>query len=105
MGQSRKKILRQSYKELRASVQKAINSADPIGLIANGSPRDEYDPEIGTILPRLQDADSVEQIATVLLEEFRRWFGEDEVGTQQDYSDAAKEILYALNKYREVLIS
>lgn len=35
---------------------------------------DEYDPEVGTILPRLPQCESADDILQVVLEEFRRWF-------------------------------
>jgi len=41
------------YQALAAAVERAINEADPIGLLEAGAPADEYGPEIGTILPRL----------------------------------------------------
>jgi hypothetical protein len=39
------------YQALAAAVERAINEADPIGLLETGAPADEYGPEIGTILP------------------------------------------------------
>ena len=39
------------YQDLVAAVERAINEADPIGLLAGGAPSDEYAPETGTILP------------------------------------------------------
>jgi hypothetical protein len=36
------------YQDLVADVERAINEADPIGLLAGGAPSDEYAPEIGT---------------------------------------------------------
>ena len=42
------------YQDLVAAVERAINEADPIGLLAGGAPSDEYAPEIGTIIPPRQ---------------------------------------------------
>ena len=39
------------YQALVAAVERAINDADPIGLLRGGAPADEYGPEIGTIVP------------------------------------------------------
>jgi hypothetical protein len=44
------------YRDLVAAVERAINEADPIGLLAGGAPSDEYAPEIGTIIPLLANA-------------------------------------------------
>jgi hypothetical protein len=40
------------YQTLVAAIQRAIDDADPIGLLEGGAPADEYSPEIGTIVPR-----------------------------------------------------
>ena len=37
-------------------VERAIDDADPIGLLEGGAPADEYGPEIGTIVPRVVNA-------------------------------------------------
>jgi len=44
------------YQDLVAAVERAINDADPIGLLADGAPSDEYASEIGTIIPLLANA-------------------------------------------------
>lgn len=46
-----------------------------MGLLACGAPADEYDPEIGTVLPRLRTASSVGDVQRILTEEFEAWFG------------------------------
>ena len=38
-------------------------------------PDDEYDPEAGTILPRLGNATGVEDVERIVREELDRWFG------------------------------
>ena len=48
-----------------AAVEQAINDADPIGLLKGGAPADEYSPEIGTIVPKVVNAQSVDEIAVV----------------------------------------
>jgi hypothetical protein len=44
---------------------------DPEGLNF-GDNADEYDPEVGTILPRLADCSSADDVQAVISEEFRR---------------------------------
>jgi hypothetical protein len=78
--------------DLRAAVTRAINASDPIRLLAIGAPDDEYEPEIETILPRLQDAASVTDVRTILHEEFAAWFDPDIAGSPQRYDRAAQEI-------------
>lgn len=80
------------YLKLRGAVSDAVNRADPIGLLALGAPSDEYDPEVGTVLPRLRDAASAEGLAVILHEEFIRWFGSEQAGILDLYRRPAAEI-------------
>jgi hypothetical protein len=84
-----------------AAVERAINDADPIGLLEGGAPADEYGPEIGTIVPRVMNAQSVDEIAAVLYEEFVRWFGGDTAGPRQIYEAPARQIWRTLLDLRQ----
>ena len=89
------------YQALVAAVECAINEADPIALLQIGAPTDEYAPEIGTILPRLANAERPDDVTDVLHEEFLRWFGEGTAGTRQAYEAPARRIWDALLEYRK----
>lgn len=89
------------YQTLVAAVERAINDADPIGLLEGGAPADEYSPEIGTIVPRVVKAQSVDQITTVLHEEFLRWFGDDTAGPRESYEAPARQIWGAVLEFRK----
>ena len=89
------------YQAVVAAVEHAINEADPIGLLEGGAPADEYSPEIGTIVPRLVNAQSVDEVTAVLHEEFLRWFGGDTAGSRQAYEAPARQIWGALLEYRK----
>ena len=89
------------YQSLVAAVGRAIGEGDPIGLLEGGAPADEYSPEIGTIVPRVVHAQSVEEVVTVLHEEFLRWFGEGTAGPRQAYEAPARQIWAALLEYRK----
>ena len=65
------------YPDLVAAVERAINEADPIGLLAGGAPSDEYAPEIGTIIPLLANAHRPDDVTGALHGEFLRWRGYD----------------------------
>ena len=52
----------------------------------------EYDAEAGTVIPRLQECHSSADVATVLHEEFERWFGEETAGPRDRYLELAAEI-------------
>jgi len=85
---------------LRVVVSKALTEADPLRLLAMGAPDDEYDPEVGTILPRLRRSSSAVEVRTVLHEEFVKWFDERLAGTPEAYQGAAKKIWAHLHKER-----
>jgi hypothetical protein len=89
------------YQAVVAAVERAINEADPIGLLEGGAPPGEYSPEIGTILPRVVDAQGVDEVTAVLHEEFLRWFGDGTAGPRQAYEVPARRIWDALLEYRK----
>jgi len=74
------------HQSLVAAVEQAIDDADPTGLLEGGAPAGEYAPEIGTIVVRVLNAHSVEEVTTVLHEEFVRCFGEN----SPDYVSASR---------------
>ena len=55
-----------------------------------GSNTDEYDPEVGTILPRLKDCRSVRDVQKVVYEECGRWFAIP--GDKEKYRLPSQEI-------------
>ena len=89
------------YQDLVAAVERAINDADPIGLLAGGAPSDEYASEIGTIIPLLANAQRPDDVTGVLNGEFLRWFGEETAGPRQVYEASARQIWDALLEYRK----
>ena len=89
------------YQNLVAAVERAINEADPIALLAGGAPSDEYAPEIGTIIPLLANAHRPDDVTGVLHGEFLRWFGEGTAGPRQEYEAPASQIWDALLEYRK----
>ena len=89
------------YQHLAAVVGRAIDEADPIRLLEIGAPGDEYAPEIGTILPRLATVEHLEDVTTVLHEEFLRWFGHGVAGPRDAYEAPARRICEALVEYRQ----
>ena len=70
--EERERIERE-YGDLYQAVCEVLYEEDPIG-IGFGDNADEYDPEAFTILPRLADCRSAEELRTVIHEEFVRWF-------------------------------
>jgi hypothetical protein len=92
---------RARYQALLAAVERALNEADPVGLLAAGAPADEYTLEIGSIVPRVAKAQSVEAVTTVLHEELLRWFGGDNAGPRHGYDAPAAMIWEAVLEFRK----
>lgn len=85
-----REAVRQRQPGLFAAVSEAMFRHDPIG-INFGDNTDEYDPEAGTVIPRLSGCGSAEDVEKVLREEFSRWFGADIAGGAH-YAALAKEV-------------
>ena len=59
---------------------------------------DEYEPEAGTILPRLKSCQSESDVSRVVYEEFERWFGIN-AGTEKRYGPIAVELWQLCQKF------
>jgi hypothetical protein len=88
----RQKSLKDAYGELYVKVSRLVHEADPIGLIAIGTPMDEYDVEVGTILPRLREATSARDVQRIVHEEFVHWFSAEIAGLPKVYATVSEEI-------------
>jgi hypothetical protein len=83
--------LKAEYGELFESITTLLFRHDPIGINFEVNP-DEYQPETGTILPRLRTCESSADVLRVVHEEFSRWFGIDTAGSVERYSEIADGI-------------
>jgi len=63
--------LKKQYGALFDTVSAALYASDPLGINTGGN-TDVYDSETGTILPRLKDAHSADDVQVILYEEFVR---------------------------------
>jgi hypothetical protein len=90
MAPEREQLKRQ-YGLLFDTVAALLFERDPIG-INFGDNTDEYDPETGTILPRLASAKSVDDVQTIVHEEFCRSFDKVDVGALEQYREAPEKI-------------
>src|SRR5438270_8167247 len=86
-GQHRAELKRR-YGKLFNEVAAAIFEADPIG-INFGNNTDEYEPETATIVPRLRECRSEDDVCRITHEEFVRWFGPETAGPPQRYAKVA----------------
>ena len=96
-----KRKARARSERLSAAVGRAIDEADPIGLLEMGCPEDEYSPEIGTVVPRVSRASDPAEVRRILHEEFLRWFGEGTAGPEEAYEAPALRIWQAVLEYRD----
>lgn len=83
--------LKNEYKEFYQSVSEILFRHDPIGINFETND-DEYEPEVDTILPRLKNCSSVEDVLDVVHKEFIKWFDEDIAGEKSNYEEISKEI-------------
>ncbi len=86
------KMLKQRYHSVHQSLTELLYRHDPIGLAALGAPKDEYEAEAGSIIPRLPEAESKDDVRRIVHEEFVRWFGDEQAGPESAYDRIAEEI-------------
>jgi hypothetical protein len=77
--------LRMEYGELFDSTAALLLRHDPIGINFDDN-ADEYEPEAGTILPRLRGCRSANDVRRVVHEEFVRCFEAGTAGEEERYS-------------------
>ncbi len=98
MRRTREQILearrqtRAAYGELFDATAALLFCHDPISISFGNPNTDEYEPEVETILPRLSNCHSSEEVRRVVHEEFVRWFGADTAGPQERYEQIASEL-------------
>ena len=91
--------LKAAHGALYTEVSRLVREADPIRLISKGTPDDEYDPEASTILPRLREAKSPDDVQRIVHEEFVHWFTAKIAGPAEEYADVSKKIWEARKKF------
>jgi|ERR1700690_959274 hypothetical protein len=87
----KRRKLRAEYGALYTSLAMLLFRADPIGISFDNT-EDEYEPEAGTILPRLRNCQSADDVLQVVHQEFVRWFDPVTAGPKQHYAQIASEI-------------
>jgi hypothetical protein len=83
--------LRKENRHLFDEISSILFVADLMGINFEMN-TDEYEPEVGTILPRLKNCNSVDDVRQVVHEEFVRWFSPDVAGAESRYEKVAKDI-------------
>ncbi len=94
-----RRLLKATYGKLFDSVAALLFRHDPIGINFDEN-TDEYEPEAGTILPRLSGCKSEDEVRNVVHEEFVHWFDPDTAGPPERYARIASEIWETWQRYR-----
>jgi hypothetical protein len=81
----------QQNQGLFTKITEAMFRHDPIGINFESN-SDEYDPEAGTVIPRLRECTCPGDVTSVLHEEFCKWFGAENAGPKAHYATLADEI-------------
>ena len=92
MSNRENKSAKNEFVRLRQTASEIFRRHDPMNLISLGAPSDEYDPEVGTVLPRLKEARSETELRSIIHVEFVRWFGAGEAGPEHLYAGLAREL-------------
>ena len=74
------------------NIKTLIDTWDPLGLLAMGCPKDEYESEIAEIQNLVHKEDSEEKIAETVHQIFSNYFGEIFDRTIEDCKSIAKQI-------------
>ena len=98
-GQASSRGTKETVVLIQAALKRSLRDRhDPIGINFEDN-TDEYDPEAGTILPRLRRDLSVEKTTGIVHEEFVRWFERKTAGSRERYSPIAAEIMTAYQQW------
>jgi hypothetical protein len=94
--------LKAEYGKLFEDTAAILFRLDPIGINFENN-EDEYEPEAGTILPRLRSCQCVDDVLQVVHEEFVRWFDAGTTGPREHYREIASEIWQLWQVFRRDL--
>jgi hypothetical protein len=83
--------LKRQYGKLFAAISEVLFEADPVGINFEINSH-EYEPEVGTIIPRLSSAQPAEDVQTIIYEDFCRWFGAEATWPREKYAAVSEKI-------------
>jgi hypothetical protein len=83
-------LLKRAYAALFEVVSEILFRYDPMGIDYEHN-TDEYEPEVGTILPRLHGCNSKDDTRRIVHQEFMLWFDGD-AGDEASYDAIASDI-------------
>jgi len=83
--------LKRKFPELFHGISEILFEHDLMG-INFGTNTDEYEPEVGTIIPELQKCSDHKDVQRVICQNFVYWFGDEACKKESDYEDVAKGV-------------
>ena len=90
---------KKEYQSLLVKLTEILYALDPIGIVDDDMPNDEYMPEAGKIIPRLREANSPEGLSVIMYQVFAYQFDEKSAGCPSKYISAAKEFWKFCEQY------
>ncbi len=91
--------VREEYGTLFTDIARILYEHDFLGLATAGCPEDEYVLEAGTIIPRLHEANTRDELTRIIEEEFTRWFNLKSPGRDEWFAEVAQDIWAAWQRY------
>src|SRR4051794_32158898 len=90
-----------TYTDAVAAVRQVVNRIDPMGLIENGAPEDEYDAEVSDLVRLVMRPDTFgsEDVGAI----WRRWFG-DSFGSV-DSAGSLEQLTAELHRLQEQYVA
>jgi hypothetical protein len=95
----RRRAVKRKNKTLFDDISALLFRLDPVGIKFEDN-ADEYDPEVGTIPPRLSHCHSFSEVRRVVFEEFSKWFGPETAGEEMRYNAIAEELWLLWSTYQ-----
>jgi len=93
--------MKKKNRALHLDISAILLKYDPmqIGAVAE---TDEYDLEAATILSRIKEVHTKEELSDIVYEEFQSWYGREEVGDKETYVQMADEIWEVWHRHHKV---
>ncbi len=92
--------MKKKNRALHIDISAIILKYDPMH-IGTAVESDEYDLEAATILSRIKEVHSKDELADIVYEEFQSWYGKDAVGEKEQYVKMADEIWETWHRHNE----
>ncbi len=90
--------MKKKNRALHLDISAILLKYDPMDVGA-AVDSDEYDLEAATILSRIKEVHSKEELTDIVFEEFESWYGKNAVGERQKYEQMAAEIWETWHRY------